>query len=473
MGTYVVTDYGADPTGASDATAAVQTAVDAAEAANGGVVWFPAGTYLMDGRIVCGTSNVAFLGEGVASTLRKSATARDRRILQFTKAGATIRGIEIGYLGFVSDRATPVADVALVDFASGDGNLADIEVHHCRWEMPRDHSVAIMFACKATTTIENVRVRDNAFDGVPYAAIAVNNSFSASYLINGVEVARNLIRNPGSFGITCAGPMRALTIAGNYLDASSARYGIEIVGPQGCVIAGNKLRGTFAVAAIGSSASASNPVGQDILIEGNITVGEITGGFVFQSMTRCLIANNQWAYSGTIAFSGVNHGCDVSLVDNWLEATTPYTTVNGARVLDRGNRTGAAVPLTNPFRGFVDQAGTTSSATVTVGSQMSSWRVVSLRVRCIGVAGDGSGGGHAERIVTMRFVSGRTGVIVTNTAIVETGLSLAVAMGTNQAVITATGASGIRCYWDIDYLDGSRSAGTGSGAGVIASITLG
>jgi Endopolygalacturonase len=41
----VVTGYGADPTGATDSTAAIQAAIDAAGAAGGGVVYLPAGTY--------------------------------------------------------------------------------------------------------------------------------------------------------------------------------------------------------------------------------------------------------------------------------------------------------------------------------------------------------------------------------------------------------------------------------------------
>jgi hypothetical protein len=41
----VVNNYGADPTGLSDSTAAIQAAIDAAELAGGGVVYLPAGTF--------------------------------------------------------------------------------------------------------------------------------------------------------------------------------------------------------------------------------------------------------------------------------------------------------------------------------------------------------------------------------------------------------------------------------------------
>lgn len=40
-----VSGYGADPSGASDSTAAIQAAINAAGTAGGGVVWLPAGTY--------------------------------------------------------------------------------------------------------------------------------------------------------------------------------------------------------------------------------------------------------------------------------------------------------------------------------------------------------------------------------------------------------------------------------------------
>lgn len=50
---YVATDapYGADPTGVSDSTAAIQRAIDDAFAAGGGTVWLPSGTYKVTGTV--------------------------------------------------------------------------------------------------------------------------------------------------------------------------------------------------------------------------------------------------------------------------------------------------------------------------------------------------------------------------------------------------------------------------------------
>ncbi len=61
---FDVTLYGADATGASDATTAIQSAIDAAQAAGGGMVRFPAGLYRCDGTLLVTHSNVVLQGVG-------------------------------------------------------------------------------------------------------------------------------------------------------------------------------------------------------------------------------------------------------------------------------------------------------------------------------------------------------------------------------------------------------------------------
>ncbi len=48
---HAVKDFGADPTGQTDATAAIQTAIDAAAADNGGIVYLPEGRYKVSGNL--------------------------------------------------------------------------------------------------------------------------------------------------------------------------------------------------------------------------------------------------------------------------------------------------------------------------------------------------------------------------------------------------------------------------------------
>lgn len=72
--TFDVTSYGADASGAADSTLAIQAAIDAAEAAGGGIVWMPAGLYQVSpqgGASACLTiegSGVVLRGAGVGQT---------------------------------------------------------------------------------------------------------------------------------------------------------------------------------------------------------------------------------------------------------------------------------------------------------------------------------------------------------------------------------------------------------------------
>ena len=68
----VVTEapYNADLTGAKDATAAIQQALDAVAALNGGVVYLPAGKYRLNGSLRLGYGvSLAGAGGGAAETL--------------------------------------------------------------------------------------------------------------------------------------------------------------------------------------------------------------------------------------------------------------------------------------------------------------------------------------------------------------------------------------------------------------------
>jgi hypothetical protein len=60
--------YGADPTGATDSTAAVQATIDAAASAGGGVARLGAGTFRIDGLLAIRTTGVVLRGEGPAAT---------------------------------------------------------------------------------------------------------------------------------------------------------------------------------------------------------------------------------------------------------------------------------------------------------------------------------------------------------------------------------------------------------------------
>jgi hypothetical protein len=74
-----VVTYGADPTGATDSTSAIQSAINALPV-TGGVVYLPAGTYQVSGTVTCTTVPAYFLGDGAWAT-----------VLKFTGTGDCVR----------------------------------------------------------------------------------------------------------------------------------------------------------------------------------------------------------------------------------------------------------------------------------------------------------------------------------------------------------------------------------------------
>lgn len=70
-----VFDFGALGDGVADDTAAIQAAVDAVTAAGGGILFFPAGQYLITTHILIAAPNVLLVGEGAGATIIRQTTA--------------------------------------------------------------------------------------------------------------------------------------------------------------------------------------------------------------------------------------------------------------------------------------------------------------------------------------------------------------------------------------------------------------
>lgn len=115
---YNVDDYGADPTGTTDSTAAIQAAIDAASA--GGVVNFGAGIYRAEGTLSVTHDGTVLRGQGAAMTqlyFTKSADMDFSAHLSFT--GALVEGTDHPLLTDGAVLSTTV-DVDSADFAVGD-----------------------------------------------------------------------------------------------------------------------------------------------------------------------------------------------------------------------------------------------------------------------------------------------------------------------------------------------------------------
>ena len=126
---YDVTDpaYGADPTGTNDSTAAIQDAIDDAAAAGGGVVYLPAGKYLVEPEgsnnyaLRIWASDVVLRGAGVGETfvLNTSYEMRGKRVISVAPT-STSSGSSVSFTADLEGptRRIPVEDAG--EFSEGD-----------------------------------------------------------------------------------------------------------------------------------------------------------------------------------------------------------------------------------------------------------------------------------------------------------------------------------------------------------------
>jgi hypothetical protein len=110
---FNVIDFGADPTGASNTSAAIQAAINAASPTNG-VVFFPAGTYLV-GTTLTASGTLRMIGSGRGTVI--AGTANPLLSISYTTAvsGAALSGPRVEELLF---RVTS-SNAALTCTASG------------------------------------------------------------------------------------------------------------------------------------------------------------------------------------------------------------------------------------------------------------------------------------------------------------------------------------------------------------------
>ena len=109
-----VLDHGADSTGSTDSTAAVQAAIDLTSVDGGGTVYLPAGIYRIDGLLSIQASNVIIAGDGPEATflsLTRSSTMSDTANIHFVGTQDVGPSIQIASDLAAGQTVIPLTDV--------------------------------------------------------------------------------------------------------------------------------------------------------------------------------------------------------------------------------------------------------------------------------------------------------------------------------------------------------------------------
>ncbi len=117
----VVAMHGADPSGTSDSTAAIQAALDAAALAGGAIVWLPPGLYRVDGTLAATASHTVLRGAGAdESQLWFTASAGMSFAAHLTFGAEPQLGTPVALTEDAPARATAITVADASAFAAGD-----------------------------------------------------------------------------------------------------------------------------------------------------------------------------------------------------------------------------------------------------------------------------------------------------------------------------------------------------------------
>jgi Pectate lyase superfamily protein len=136
-----VTTYGADPTGSSDSTTAIRQAIDAVPA-SGGVVYFPAGNYLVTSTLTAVGQGIYLVGDGRwATTVSFQPTSAGTCLQAYSTNGFDNPPYGGGLLGIAFDGTNAPAGSSLVSI----GDLFEYQVDFAAQNMTGTGSIGAHF----------------------------------------------------------------------------------------------------------------------------------------------------------------------------------------------------------------------------------------------------------------------------------------------------------------------------------------
>jgi len=308
-----VTDFGADPTGVADSTAAIQDAIAAAAA--GFVVFLPPGIYKLTTHLVIDAKPHVWLrGAGPASVLQLSGDHRGVRLQ-------------------AASHECIVSDLAVI----GTGNVAHtnqvgisaVDSDRCRIERCYVADMGydgILLECSSTASIEDTLIADNYVENSGDDGINIGSSTAGG---TAVAAVRTIVRGNH---ITGGANMNDLihvsfgsadTLIANNMLVGPAESGVAILSPQGrAIIEGNHIEGVQkGVRRRGYSPPDNEGVMHRVLIQGN--------------QFRACSLNHIYP-------EGTTQGGLLQITGNWFEeggvgATDAVIRTEGANVAISGN----------------------------------------------------------------------------------------------------------------------------------------
>jgi hypothetical protein len=174
--TVSVTDFGAVGDGVTDDSSAIQAAIDSLDLQNGGLLYLPQGTYVIDAPLIL-PNGVSLIGSGVDSTILKKTTAT-ASLIESTAIPAFLGGSPVGYPICVIHAITGTN----ISYSAG-------RIEGIRISGGTDPNTTNVVYGIFTRAMVNVRITDCVIDNVQYGFVQVGDSL-VECSINNIRINR-------------------------------------------------------------------------------------------------------------------------------------------------------------------------------------------------------------------------------------------------------------------------------------------
>jgi hypothetical protein len=300
-----VIDFGADPTGATDSTVAIQAAIDSV---TNGTVYFPNGTYSINTTLNIDASvkrSLNLLGNGLASSLQYDG-AVDAIPMVYYFGGGNSAFVNIENLQFINNHRTgdtTLNNVIGVRIGKKDATAISGINGTCNVTFTKNQFQYCDTPIEIYSESDQITIQDNYFFvWTGYAVLGTINPLVVSGSGNAaVRIINNLFMGgqTGSWCIRTNGS--ASTITGNVIQNATSGRGIELTNGPGFNISCNYTESTGIGPFIFCDTVSNGYIGEN-------EIGGYPGGFIIDIGANCdnvNIGSNLFAVSGGVALAHV------------------------------------------------------------------------------------------------------------------------------------------------------------------------
>ena len=268
--------WGAKGDGATDDAAAIQSMIDAIEAAGGGVCYLPPGTYLVGSTIEL-KDGVTLQGSGIGHVAIKAAPGLIGTVIRnadTTNGNRNIAILDLEVDGNKANRSAPSnANLIHITCASGHANenilIQNVYAHDSAEAADKSGGLGIVLTRVHGGAVLYCHIANTDRDGLTCYFDCQDLRIIGNWIH---DVGDDLIGLNAENLNTTGHSMTRIAVIGNVLDGGSSQgSGISVRGVTNSVIRGNIIKDAFQE---GIGVSNWNTSGaSDLVIEGNVIVG--------------------------------------------------------------------------------------------------------------------------------------------------------------------------------------------------------